>query len=192
MRPRWRSATGSGRVSSRSRRVGADNESPEEADEVARVARSIVEAGARWVEREGRAAPGDLGRGPDRRALQRPGRRDQAAAAAGGPRRDRRQVPGPGGPGQHLLDDDVHPGAGAARHGLPLFSRNRLNVATSRARCITIVAASPDLLRVRAGRRRRCGSPMRSAGMSRWRPRDQRPRRRRRNCPRTRRAFVRC
>jgi hypothetical protein len=31
-----------------------------------------------------------------------------------------------------------------------LYSRNRLNVATSRARCITIVAASPDLLRVRA------------------------------------------
>jgi hypothetical protein len=31
-----------------------------------------------------------------------------------------------------------------------LYSRNRLNVATSRARCIAIVAASPDLLRVRA------------------------------------------
>jgi uncharacterized protein len=31
-----------------------------------------------------------------------------------------------------------------------LYSRNRLNVATSRARCIAIVVASPDLLRVRA------------------------------------------
>ncbi|MEA2518192.1 MAG: hypothetical protein QOF49_272 [Chloroflexota bacterium] len=31
-----------------------------------------------------------------------------------------------------------------------LYSRNRLNVATSRARCVTIVVASPDLLRVRA------------------------------------------
>jgi uncharacterized protein len=31
-----------------------------------------------------------------------------------------------------------------------LYSKHRLNVATSRARCITIVAASPDLLRVRA------------------------------------------
>jgi uncharacterized protein len=31
-----------------------------------------------------------------------------------------------------------------------LYSRNRLNVATSRARCVAIVAASPDLLRVRA------------------------------------------
>jgi uncharacterized protein len=31
-----------------------------------------------------------------------------------------------------------------------LYSRNRLNVATSRARCVTVVVASPDLLRVRA------------------------------------------
>jgi superfamily I DNA and/or RNA helicase len=31
-----------------------------------------------------------------------------------------------------------------------LYSRNRLNVATSRARCIAVVVASPHLLRVRA------------------------------------------
>ena len=31
-----------------------------------------------------------------------------------------------------------------------LYSRNRLNVATSRARCVSVVAMSPDLLRVRA------------------------------------------
>jgi uncharacterized protein len=31
-----------------------------------------------------------------------------------------------------------------------LFSRNRLNVATSRARCVAVVVASPALLRVRA------------------------------------------
>ena len=31
-----------------------------------------------------------------------------------------------------------------------LYSRHRLNVATSRARCVAVVAASPDLLRVRA------------------------------------------
>ena len=31
-----------------------------------------------------------------------------------------------------------------------LYSRNRLNVATSRARCVAIVTASPELLRVRA------------------------------------------
>jgi superfamily I DNA and/or RNA helicase len=31
-----------------------------------------------------------------------------------------------------------------------LYSRHRLNVATSRARCVAVVAVSPDLLRVRA------------------------------------------
>src|SRR6478735_4965699 len=31
-----------------------------------------------------------------------------------------------------------------------LYSRHRLNVATSRARCVAILAASPDLFRVRA------------------------------------------
>ena len=31
-----------------------------------------------------------------------------------------------------------------------LYSRNRLNVATSRARCVAVVVASPALLRVRA------------------------------------------
>ena len=31
-----------------------------------------------------------------------------------------------------------------------LYSRNRLNVATSRARCISVVVAEPALLRVRA------------------------------------------
>ena len=66
------------------------------------------------------AAPARLGRRPHRRAVQRPGRRDPAAAAARGPRRHRRQVPGPGGADQHLLADDVEPGARAARHGLPV------------------------------------------------------------------------
>ena len=31
-----------------------------------------------------------------------------------------------------------------------LYSRNRMNVATSRAQCVAVVVASPDLLRVRA------------------------------------------
>ena len=31
-----------------------------------------------------------------------------------------------------------------------LYSRNRLNVATSRARCVAVVVAAPALLRVRA------------------------------------------
>jgi uncharacterized protein len=31
-----------------------------------------------------------------------------------------------------------------------LYSRHRLNVATSRARCLAVVVASPELVRVRA------------------------------------------
>ena len=31
-----------------------------------------------------------------------------------------------------------------------LYSRNRLNVATSRARCVAVVVAEPALIRVRA------------------------------------------
>ena len=43
-----------------------------------------------------------------------------------------------------------------------LYSLNRLNVATSRARCLAR-GRRAELLRVRAGRRSRCGSPTRSA-----------------------------
>ena len=58
-----------------------------------------------------------------------------------------------------------------------LYSLNRLNVATSRARCVALVVASPALVRVRARRRARCSWPTRSAGWSRWRRRCRAPRR---------------
>ena len=53
-----------------------------------------------------------------------------------------------------------------------LYSRNRLNVATSRARCVAVVVASPDLLRVRApdaraDAARECVLPLRRAGRRR-------------------------
>ena len=90
---------------------------------VARVARSIVEGGARWVNEKGElrpvtwdevliVAPYNAQVGAIKRRL--PPR---------GPGRDGRQVPGPGGADQHLLADDVQPGAGAARHGLPLLAQ---------------------------------------------------------------------
>ena len=48
-----------------------------------------------------------------------------------------------------------------------LYSRNRLNVATSRARCVAVVVASPDLLACPGpDTRRRCAWPTRSAGSS--------------------------
>ena len=59
--------------------------------------------------------------------------------------RHRRQVPGPGGTGRLLLDGHLY------RRGVPrnlefLFSRNRLNVAVSRARCLAVLIASPELM----------------------------------------------
>ena len=50
-----------------------------------------------------------------------------------------------------------------------LYSLNRLNVATSRARCLTLVVASPALVRVSADRRARCSSPTPCAASWRWR-----------------------
>ena len=69
------------------------------------LARSIV--GGSWTDAEGVTRPLDVARRPDRRPVQRPGRRDPAAAAGRGTRRHGRQVPGPGGADQHLLADDV-------------------------------------------------------------------------------------
>ena len=52
-----------------------------------------------------------------------------------------------------------------------LYSRNRLNVATSRARCLAVVVAiAGRSFTSRAGRPTRCGSPTRSAGSSRSPP----------------------
>ena len=101
--------------------IGADNESPDRG----RCGRGrsrgrSSRAAASWVDEDGQERAGRLGRRPDRRAVQRPGRRDQAAPAGRGAGRDRRQVPGPGGADQHLLDDDLVAGARAARHGLPV------------------------------------------------------------------------
>jgi hypothetical protein len=54
------------------------------------------------------------------------------------------QVPGAGGDRRLLLDGELE------RGGLPrldfLFSRNRLNVAVSRTRCLAYLVASPRLL----------------------------------------------
>ena len=83
--------------------------------------RAVTGRGRRDVDdAHGRRPARRLDRRPDRRAVQRPGRRDPATAAGRGAGRDGRQVPGPGGPGQPLLADDLVAGARAARDGLPL------------------------------------------------------------------------
>ena len=126
---------------------GADNESPEEADAVADLVPAARRAATRTDETASRADDGATS-SSSRRTTPRSAR-SSGASAARGARRDGRQVPGPGGADQHLLDDDLD--AELAPRGMDfLYSRNRLNVATSRARCVAIVVASPDLFRVRA------------------------------------------
>ena len=68
-----------------------------------------------------RGPPASLRGRPRRGAVQRAGRRHPARAARGA-RGHRRQVPGPGGAGEHLLDDLQLAGGRPARHGLPLLA----------------------------------------------------------------------
>ncbi len=102
--------------------LGEDNESPEEAALVAELVRSIVEGGATWTRADGSVceigwndvlivAPYNAQVGAIQKML--------AAGACG----DRRQVPGPGGADQHLLDDLVLRRGRAARHDVPLFAQ---------------------------------------------------------------------
>jgi superfamily I DNA and/or RNA helicase len=129
--------------------VGADSESPEEADEVARVARSIVEAGASWVNEKGELRPVTWNEvlivAPYNAQVGAIKRRLPSGARVGTV--DKFQ--GQEAPISIYSLTTSNPEL--APRGMDfLYSRNRLNVATSRARCIAIVAASPDLLRVRA------------------------------------------
>jgi len=129
--------------------VGADNESPEEADAVARVARSLVEAGSTWVDGKGVRRPVTWNEvlivAPYNAQVGAIKRRLPAEARVGTV--DKFQ----GQEAPISIYSLTTSSPELAPRGMDfLYSRNRLNVATSRARCITIVAASPDLLRIRA------------------------------------------
>ena len=87
----------------------------------------------------------DPERHPRRRPLQRAGHRLHEAPARRRARRHRRQVPGPGGAGRHLLDGHVIGRRTRRAAWSSSTACNRLNVATSRARCACILVASPRL-----------------------------------------------
>jgi uncharacterized protein len=128
--------------------VGAESESPEEARQVAALVRALVESGSTWIDAKG-----------DERAL---GYEDILIVApynaqVGAILREL--------PNARVGTVDKFQGQEApisiysmtssspedAPRGMDfLYSRNRLNVATSRARCVAVVVASPALLSVRA------------------------------------------
>lgn len=129
--------------------TGGDNESPEEADAVAAIARSLVEGGSTWVDHEGVSRPVTW----DEVLVVAPYNAQVGAI--------KRRLP----PEARVGTVDKFQGQEApislysmttsspelAPRGMDfLYSRNRLNVATSRARCVAVVVAAPDLLRVRA------------------------------------------
>ncbi|MFL5776668.1 MAG: TM0106 family RecB-like putative nuclease [Chloroflexota bacterium] len=129
--------------------VGADNESPKEAAEVAGIARAIVEGRSTWInEKRERlpvtweevliVAPYNAQVGAIKRLLPAEARVGTVDKFQG------QEAP-------VSIYSLTTSSPELAPRGMDfLYSRNRLNVATSRARCVAIVAASPDLLRVRA------------------------------------------
>ena len=157
---------GVGRGSWRSLASGADNESPVEAARSPRSPTTLVRDGS--LDRFGaRHEASDLGGRAHRRAVQRPGRGDQTAPAAGGSGGHRGQVPGSGGADQPLFDDDLEPRAGAAGDGLPVQPQppERGDIAgpvRRRRRRVARPAARPGS-DARADAARECVLPLRGA-----------------------------
>lgn len=128
---------------------GADNESPVEAAQVAALARAIVEGGGRWTNAEGVEAPMTW----DDVLIVAPYNAQVAAIERLLPDRARvgtvDKFQGQEAPISLYSLTTSSPEL--APRGMPfLYSSHRLNVATSRARCVAVVVGSPDLWRVRA------------------------------------------
>jgi predicted RecB family nuclease len=128
--------------------VGNENASPEEARHVAALVTTLLQSGSRWVNQESEecpltwedvlvVAPYNAQVGEIQRLLPeaRVGTVDK--------------FQGQEAPISIYSMTSSSP-EDAPRGMTFLYSRNRLNVATSRARCVAVVVASPDLLRVRA------------------------------------------
>jgi uncharacterized protein len=129
--------------------IGADNESPIEADAVARLAYAIVDGGSSWVNEKGEERPVGwadiLIVAPYNAQVGEIKRRLPAEARVGTV--DKFQ----GQEAPISIYSMTTSSPELAPRGMDfLYSRHRLNVATSRARCISVVVASPDLFRVRA------------------------------------------
>jgi superfamily I DNA and/or RNA helicase len=129
--------------------VGADNESAEEAEAVAELARAIVDGGATWIDAGGTdrrvgwndiliVAPYNAQVGEIKRRLPTEARVGTVDKFQG------QEAP-------ISIYSMTTSSPELAPRGMDfLYSRHRLNVATSRARCVSVVVASPALFRVRA------------------------------------------
>jgi uncharacterized protein len=128
---------------------GNDNESTEEAAHVAKLARGLIDSNSIWIDRDGKehpitwddvlvVAPYNAQVGVIARLL-------PAGARVGTVDKFQGQEAPVSIYSMATSSPDLAP-----RGMRFLYSRNRLNVATSRARCTAVVVASPDLVRVRA------------------------------------------
>jgi predicted RecB family nuclease len=128
--------------------VGNRNESPEEAAVVAKIIRELLAGGGEWTDSEGRRTALSL----DDVLVVAPYNAQVAEIA--------RTLPGARAGTVDKFQGQEAPvsiysmatsGPEDAPRGMEfLYSLNRLNVATSRARCLAVVVASPALIRVRA------------------------------------------
>jgi uncharacterized protein len=129
--------------------VGADNESPEEAHQVAQLVRALVESGSTWIDRHAAVhpityedvlivAPYNAQVGAIARLLPHEARVGTVDKFQG------QEAP------ISIYSMTTSSPEDAPRGMSFLYARNRLNVATSRARCVAVVVAEPSLLRVRA------------------------------------------
>ncbi len=127
--------------------TGNQNDSPEEADRIAELVSALVEGGASWTTRDGERRPLALG--------------DVLVVAAYNAQvgEIKRRLPGvrvgtvdkfQGQEAPVSIYSMASSTPADAPRGMEfLYSLNRLNVATSRARCLTVLVASPGLVRVR-------------------------------------------
>ena len=127
---------------------GNDNESVEEAAVIASLARSLVDGGATWVDRHGIERP----IGWDEIVIVAPYNAQVGAIQRVLPEARVGTVDKFQGQEAPISIYSMAASSGEeAPRGMDfLYSGHRLNVATSRARCIAIVVASPDLPRVGA------------------------------------------
>ncbi|MGQ0570252.1 MAG: TM0106 family RecB-like putative nuclease, partial [Armatimonadota bacterium] len=128
--------------------LGNDSESIEEAQRIAQLARALIEGGAHWIDQHGQGRPITwrdlLIVAPYNAQVGAIGRLLPQARVGTVDKFQGQEAP-------ISLYSMASSSPEDAPRGMDfLYSRNRLNVATSRARCVAVVVASPELLRVRA------------------------------------------